>query len=285
MTTIRKRSPAVSRRRNVYQTSSWYLSEQFWDALQLEDCDFVDKFNPFIGHVGNDIPGINTNRIVDEMECQKVDDPPSLSRIHSGLSIGDTNDSSCSTADQDGTAGLLCSSSIDLDDTSASSTPTCTPRTTSTSEDTSLMTSDSLTLTRSSFLPRLRCDPHISSPTSILDLAANFLDDLVLLNRTPISPTIWDEAEVGIVESEVFINVIEDGKRTTPTDSRELQKCEPRETLDISPASMSGLLTGNCGFQSSMTVDGPAETAQEVDALCWMSWERQLTNLQSSWWY
>lgn len=137
--------------------------------------------------------------------------------------------------------------------------------------------------------------PGISSPaTAILNMASNFLDDIVKLTRaqSPSSNTTVigsPDGDIEIIDSEVHINVIDDGKRAGIFSTLELEfyDDDSLEKLDIPPAPVTVLAAPeiNYDIQSPYTVNGPAENARELDALSHMDWERQLSNLNGSFWH
>ena len=130
--------------------------------------------------------------------------------------------------------------------------------------------------------------PSTASPaTAILALASNFLDSIVQLTKSESiasNTTVIgrEEGDIEIVDSEVHVNVIEEGKRAGVCSMYELQDDNLLQKLDIPPLSILGTQTANYDMASPYTVNGLAECAQELDALSQMSWERQLCNLQGS---
>ena len=130
--------------------------------------------------------------------------------------------------------------------------------------------------------------PGISSPaTAVLAMASNFLDDIVRLTRaqSPSSNTMVvgsPEGDIEIVDSEVYINVIDDGKRSGITSALELQEDDWLDKLEIPPMIAFPASDANYDMLSPFTVNGTAENARELDALSQMNWERQLSNLNCS---
>ena len=134
--------------------------------------------------------------------------------------------------------------------------------------------------------------PGISSPaTAILSMASNFLDDIVKLTRaqSPTSNTMVigsPEGDIEIIDSEVYINVIDDGKRAGITSTLELQEDDWLDKLEIPLMTAFSTPEANYDMQSPYTVNGPgAENARELDALSQMNWERQLSNLNCPIWH
>ena len=125
-----------------------------------------------------------------------------------------------------------------------------------------------------------------SPSPSTLALVSTFLNEIVNLGHSRTSTpctmmTVSEESDVRIVESEVFVNVIEDGRRAGLCGPLELQQDNTLE-LEIPPVSSIRSLADTHDMPSPCIIDGPAGCAQELDALSWMSWERQLSNLHDS---
>jgi hypothetical protein len=124
------------------------------------------------------------------------------------------------------------------------------------------------------------------SPSSpALELVSNFLDSIVRLSdsrsSTPAATvSVGEDGEILIVESEVLIQVVEDINRTACNSPVELRKGNNLVKLQIPPPSIPA--PGGTGFDlpSAIVASGPAGCAQELDALSWMSWDRQLSNVQ-----
>jgi hypothetical protein len=138
---------------------------------------------------------------------------------------------------------------------------------------------------------------HLPSPGGIvpsspaLELVSNFLDSIVRLSdsrsSTPATTmTNGEDGEVLIVESEVLINVIEDLHRTAIDSPLKTRDEYGLEKLHIAPPSTVAI-PGGGGYDlpTAFVANGPAGCAQELDALSWMSWDRQLSNVQHAIWH
>ena len=137
---------------------------------------------------------------------------------------------------------------------------------------------------------------HMPSPGGIvpsspaLELVSNFLDSIVRLSdsrsSTPATTTAIDEdGGVLIVESEVLINVIEDIQRTAVNSPVTPRREYGPEKLHIPPPSTMAMPGGGWyDLPSAIVASGPAGCAQELDALSWMTWDRQLSNVQHAFW-
>jgi hypothetical protein len=122
----------------------------------------------------------------------------------------------------------------------------------------------------------------ISSPGSaLLALASSFLSSIVRIGRSqPSSPAARRKGDgVLIVDSEILVSVVDDAIRTAPVGdmdypgpSRELAN-RLRE-LDQIESSWDPLST-----------EGHAGSAEELDVLAKISWERQLMNVQGTLWH
>lgn len=127
--------------------------------------------------------------------------------------------------------------------------------------------------------------PNHRRPPSVLALASAFLDSIVRLARSRNStPTTFNDGAgpVTILESEVLINVLEDGKRAglhgTSTALCGVERA--LEKLEIPPLSA---VTGSFWDPASpvTSTEGPATSSQELDAMGKVDWERQLTGTKA----
>lgn len=133
--------------------------------------------------------------------------------------------------------------------------------------------------------------PGITSPaTAILALASSFLDDIVKSTRAQSLNTKVirsPEGDIEIIDSEVYINVIDGSKGAGNHSTLDLQENCSLERLDIPPITALPMTATevhelNKDMQSTSTTNSRADSAQELDALARMNRERQLSNLTCS---
>ena len=132
-----------------------------------------------------------------------------------------------------------------------------------------------------------------SPATSLLAMASTFLDSIVKLTQTESSTpsktlAVRGEGDIQIMESEVFVNVIEDGRRAGLIGSLELMHEDMLpQKLDIPALSTLEVAGADYMMPSpyGVSTDGLAGCAEELDALSRMVWERQLINFQHSAWH
>lgn len=130
--------------------------------------------------------------------------------------------------------------------------------------------------------------PGITSPaTAILAMASNFLDDLVKLTRSQ-SPNLnttmvgSPDGDVEVVDSEVYIDVIDETKRTGIHSISDLQEGFTFEKLELPPTPLP--ITAipapePDGNQSLRLLSSTPDSAKELDALSRLDRDRQLSNL------
>lgn len=144
-----------------------------------------------------------------------------------------------------------------------------------------------LTLRPTRFRKASQSSNHRQGP-SVLALASAFLDSVVRLARSRSStPTTFNDGQgsVTILESEVLVNVLEDGKRAGLYGGPGASLCgveKALEKLEI-PASSTISHMGNSRDSSSpiTSTEGPATSAQELDAMSRVNWERQLSEAKA----
>lgn len=135
--------------------------------------------------------------------------------------------------------------------------------------------------------------PVSHNRTNVLTLASAFLDSIVRLTRTRSStPTMTDldgHGTATILESEVLINVLEDGKRAGLYGGS-TSLCGgldgALEKLEIPPLSAPPPLSTDwedprASPLIASAVDGLASSAWEVDAVGKLGWERQLSRTKA----
>lgn len=131
---------------------------------------------------------------------------------------------------------------------------------------------------------------HQHAPNSVLALASAFLDSIVRLTRSrAATPTALSDAQaqpgVTILESEVLINVLEDGKRAAMYGSTSLcGDVAPLEKLDIPP--LSAMVAGGAnwwdpGSPMTAAAEGPAECSRQLDTVGRFDWEWQLSGTEA----
>lgn len=127
----------------------------------------------------------------------------------------------------------------------------------------------------------------IQSSTPISNLVSNFLDSIVLDSEsgsfTPIAAVPANHDGDGlIVESEVVVQVVEEINWMDFSSPIGFGKGNGPIKLNIPSSPIAVPTQAGCDIPFSFAASGPASCAQELDALWWMRWDRQLSNVQCS---
>ena len=160
----------------------------------------------------------------------------------------------------------------------------------------SVTLSPSMSVVRSSLPASATKDQwHLPKPdgtppsSAALELVSNFLDTIVKLSdsksSTPAATvSVREDGDVSSPESEVLTQVSDDINRTAFNSSDELRKSNNLVQLQIPPPLIPVPGGNRYDIPSAIVASGPAACTEKLDALSWMAWDRQLSNVQHAIW-